>query len=110
MPSSVSRTIAVLEDELCVELFGRSGRGAQLTQVGRTFHRDAQAIVAAVDRARETAGSVASGCGGQLRPGICEGATTPTFAAVPAAHREQTSEERRVGTAGGSTCTNQWEA
>src|SRR3546814_7739828 len=89
MPSSVSRTIAVLEDELGVELFGRSGRGAQLTQVGRTFHRDAQAIVAAVDRARETAGSVASGCGGQLRLGICEGATTPTFAAVLAGHREQ---------------------
>src|SRR3546814_12343369 len=58
MPSSVSRTIAVLEDELGVELFGRSGRGAQLTQVGRPFHRDAQAIVAAVDRARETAGPV----------------------------------------------------
>src|SRR3546814_1085044 len=82
MPSSVSRTIAVLEDELGVELFGRSGRGAQLTQVGRTFHRDAQAIVAAVDRAREMAGSVASGCGGQLRPGYCEGATTSSFAAV----------------------------
>src|SRR3546814_19837230 len=88
MPSSVSRTIAVLEAELGVELFGRSVRGAQLTQVGRTFHRDAQAIVAAVDRARETAGPVASGCGGTYRPGISERAPTPIISALPAPHLE----------------------
>lgn len=89
VPSSVSRMIAVLEDELGVELFARSSRGVQLTQVGHAFLRDAREIVAAVDRARETAGSVASGYGGRLRIGLCEDATTPTFAAVLSAHREQ---------------------
>lgn len=89
VPSVVSRTIAVLEDGLGVELVRRSSRGVQLTQVGHAFLRDARGIVAAVDRARETAGSIASGYGGRLRVGISEDATTPTFAAVLAAHREQ---------------------
>lgn len=89
VPSSVSRTIAVLEDSLGVELFERSSKGVQLTQVGHAFLRDARGIVVAVDRARETADSVASGYGGRLRVGVCEDATTPTFAAVLAGHREQ---------------------
>jgi len=89
VPSSISRTIAVLENDLGVELFERSSRGVRLTQVGHVFYRDALSIVASVDRARETAESVASGYDGRLRVGVCEDATTPTFAAVLAAHREQ---------------------
>ncbi len=89
VPSVVSRTIAVLEDDLGVELFERSSKGVRLTQVGHAFLQDARGIVAAVDRARETAGSVASGYGGRLRVGVCEDATTPIFAAILAAHREQ---------------------
>ncbi|MBO6921981.1 LysR substrate-binding domain-containing protein [Algihabitans albus] len=87
--SAVSRQIAALEDELGVTLFERRSTGARLTEVGRVFLADARRIVADVDRARETIAAVAFGTEGRLRLAICEDATTPTFAAIIAAHRER---------------------
>ncbi|HYX36197.1 MAG TPA: LysR family transcriptional regulator [Oligoflexus sp.] len=44
-PGSISKAIARLEAELCVELFHRSGRGIQLTPSGRKLqHRAAQIV------------------------------------------------------------------
>ncbi|WP_375552540.1 LysR family transcriptional regulator [Rhodophyticola porphyridii] len=87
--SAVSRQIAALEDELGVTLFERRSTGARLTEVGRVFLGDARRIAADVDRARETIAAVAFGTEGRLRLAICEDATTPTFAAIIAAHRER---------------------
>ena len=87
--SAVSRQIAALEDELGVTLFERRSTGARLTEVGRVFLADARRIVADVDHARETITSVAFGSEGRLRLAVCEDATTPTFAAILAAHRER---------------------
>ncbi|WP_375551348.1 LysR family transcriptional regulator [Rhodophyticola porphyridii] len=86
--SAVSRQIAVLEDELGVTLFERKSTGARLTEVGRVFLADARRIVADVDRVRETIAAVAFGTEGRLRLAVCEDATTPTFAAIIAAHRK----------------------
>lgn len=86
--SVMSRQIATLEDELGVTLFERKSTGARLTEVGRVFLTDARRIVADIDRARETLIAVAFGTEGRLRLAICEDATTPTFAAIIAAHRE----------------------
>ena len=87
--SAVSRQITALEDELGVTLFERRSTGARLTEVGRAFLADARRIVADVDRARETIAAVAFGTEGRLRLAVCEDATTPTFAAIIAAHRER---------------------
>ena len=87
--SAVSRQIAALEDELGVTLFERRSTGARLTEVGRVFLLDARRIVSDIERARETIAAVAFGTEGRLRLAICEDATTPTFAAIIAAHRER---------------------
>lgn len=85
--SVVSRTVAALEDQLGVGLFDRHSAGVRLTAVGKAFLVDARRILADVERARETAQSVAAGHTGQLRLAICEDATTPVFARVLSAFR-----------------------
>lgn len=60
-----------------------------MTEVGRVFLVDARRIIADVDRARQTAQRVAVGQAGRLRLGVCEDATTLTFAAIIGAHRER---------------------
>lgn len=90
--SVVSRTVAVLEDELGVSLFDRNPGGVRLTAVGQAFLIDARRILADVDRARKAAQSIAAGLTGRLRLGICEDATTPVFARVLAAFRARVPE------------------
>lgn len=85
--SSVSRTIAALEDELGVALFERGARGVRLTEVGRAFLTDARRILSDVDRARDAAQSIAAGVTGRLRLAVCEDATKPILARVLAAFR-----------------------
>lgn len=87
--SALSRQIATLEDELGVDLFERRYTGARLTEAGRAFLADASRMLSDLDRARETVASVAFGNSGRLRLAVCEDATTPTFAAIIAAHRER---------------------
>lgn len=87
--SALSRGMMMLEDELGVTLFNRKSTGVRLTDAGRAFLADASRILADVDRARETVASVAFGITGRLRLAVCEDATTPTFAAIIAAHRER---------------------
>jgi DNA-binding transcriptional LysR family regulator len=87
--SAVSRQIAAIEEELGVMLFERKSTGARLTEAGRAFLMDARRVITDIDRAREDVTAVAFGSSGRLRLAICEDATTPTFAAILAAHRER---------------------
>jgi DNA-binding transcriptional LysR family regulator len=51
---SLSEQVRRLEDELGVELFARTTRGLTLTEAGRTLQPEAEAALAAVDRARQS--------------------------------------------------------
>jgi DNA-binding transcriptional LysR family regulator len=51
---SLSEQVRRLEDELGVELFARTTRGLTLTEAGRTLRPEAEAALAAVDRARQS--------------------------------------------------------
>jgi DNA-binding transcriptional LysR family regulator len=51
---SLSEQVRRLEDELGVELFARTTRGLTLTEAGRTLRPEAEAAMAAVDRARRS--------------------------------------------------------
>lgn len=51
--STVSRAVSALEGELGVSLFARGGRPAGLTAAGETLLREAEALLAAADRAAE---------------------------------------------------------
>ena len=61
--SVISRHLATLENTLGVKLFERGNQSVQLTEAGKVFHREAQAVLRAyanaVDRTRE-AGSATS--------------------------------------------------
>ena len=45
---AISRQVTALEHQLDVKLFGRSGKGVELTDVGRTYASDIQAVLAAL--------------------------------------------------------------
>jgi DNA-binding transcriptional LysR family regulator len=51
---SLSEQVRRLEDELGVPLFARTTRGLTLTEAGRTLRPEAEAALAAVDRARQS--------------------------------------------------------
>lgn len=53
-PSSVSRQLAALEEELGVRLINRNTRTVSLTEAGKTFYSYSQHIVASLDEARRT--------------------------------------------------------
>lgn len=66
-PSSVSRTIRQLEDDLGVRLFHRTTRRMTLTEAGRNFHRRADRILEELASAREEAQQDRAGPAGTLR-------------------------------------------
>jgi len=66
-PSSVSRTIRQLENDLGVRLFHRTTRRMALTEAGRTFHRRANRILEELEAAREEAQQDRRGPTGILR-------------------------------------------
>jgi DNA-binding transcriptional LysR family regulator len=45
---AISRQVTALEHQLEVQLFGRSGKGVELTEVGRSYAVDIQAVLAAL--------------------------------------------------------------
>lgn len=51
--SALSRQIRLLEDDLGIDLFKRSGRNIILTEEGRIFYEDAVKILEVVDKTRE---------------------------------------------------------
>jgi DNA-binding transcriptional LysR family regulator len=66
-PSSVSRTIAALEDRLGVRLFQRTTRRLSLTEAGERYFSRIEALLAELDQARDEARAVTAGPAGTLR-------------------------------------------
>jgi DNA-binding transcriptional LysR family regulator len=66
-PSSISRTIAALEDELGVRLFQRTTRKLALTEAGHLYLARVAPLVDELEHAREEALAVSRGATGTLR-------------------------------------------
>lgn len=66
-PSSVSRAVALLEDELEVRLFQRTTRRVALTEAGEIYLAKVTALMDELDRARDAARGVSAGPAGTLR-------------------------------------------
>jgi DNA-binding transcriptional LysR family regulator len=66
-PSSVSRTIAALEESLGVRLLQRSTRRMALTEAGEAYLRRVEAVIQELDAASEEAQALTSGPRGVLR-------------------------------------------
>src|SRR3954447_25550552 len=67
---SLSEQVRRLEDELGVELFARTTRGLTLTEAGRTLRPEAEAALAAVDRAPQSVLDVRELLAGTVTMGI----------------------------------------
>lgn len=72
--AALSQQIRTLEDEIGARLFDRTTRRVQLTEVGRVFLPEAQAVLAAADRASSRATRAARGALGDLRVGFVSAA------------------------------------
>ena len=70
---TLSAQIRNLENEVGGPLFRRSSRNVQLTPVGEVFLKDAQAILALVDRAKRNAETALLGKNARLVLGVCSG-------------------------------------
>ena len=77
--SPLSRQIKQLEDELNVQLFRRTKRSVELTDAGRALIPEAEGILSATRRAKETAVGVQQGRIGQLTIGFTQSATYTLF-------------------------------
>jgi DNA-binding transcriptional LysR family regulator len=66
-PSSVSRSIATLEQELGVRLFQRSTRKLSLTEAGQVYLTRVAPLLDEVEQAREEALAASTGVSGTLR-------------------------------------------
>lgn len=66
-PSSVSRAVAVLEDELGVRLFQRTTRRVMLTEAGETYLAHVASLVDELDHVRDEVRGVSAGPAGILR-------------------------------------------
>jgi DNA-binding transcriptional LysR family regulator len=85
----LSRQIALLEEELGVQLFDRSTRNVELSVAGRQFLADATDILAAVTRARRNALAASAGRHGELSVGFMFAAA---YSVVPGLTRAYTSK------------------
>src|ERR1700760_1898830 len=70
----LSQQIKALERELDVQLFRRKPRGVELTDAGHVFFREACAMLAHLDHAREMARRTARGEQGAFSVGYTSGA------------------------------------
>jgi DNA-binding transcriptional LysR family regulator len=77
----LSAQIKALEAELGFPLFVRTKRKVTLSLQGRAFLPRAKEVIAAADRARDSARHIVNGRRGVLRIGIVPPALTPRFAA-----------------------------
>ncbi len=66
-PSSVSRAVALLEDELGVRLFQRTTRRVALTEAGEIYLARVTVLMDEMDHARDEARGVSAGPAGTLR-------------------------------------------
>src|SRR5258708_16865814 len=87
----LSQQIKALEEEIDAALFVRHPRGVTLTDAGRSFLADAEAVLAAVHRAAAPARRTARGATGRIAVGLTTSAPLhpPGARAIP-----QVSETR----------------
>lgn len=78
---AVSRQIRDLEEELGFDLFERSAKSLRLTEAGRVFWDEAEAVLKRVDEAVATTRAAVTGGKGELRVGY---APSPTARMLPA--------------------------
>jgi len=72
---ALSRQIRDLEDELGFALFQRDGKSVRLTETGRTFLSEAQAVLTRSEEAVKAARAIATGAGGELHIGYAPSLT-----------------------------------
>ena len=72
---AISKTLTLLEQELGVKLFARSGRSIRLTPQGEVFYEETQRTLQQAERAAEAAQRAARGEIGRLTIGFCSVAT-----------------------------------
>ena len=87
--SPLSRAIKELEEELGASLFVRTTRSTQLTRAGRLFQEHVPRVLAAMEQARDSVRSAASGFHGQLRIALSDGITPSRLPALLAQCREE---------------------
>jgi len=90
--SPLSRAIKELEYDLRVQLFERTTRSTRLTWAGQVFLEDVRRIFAAVDQARDSAKSAATGYHGTLRIALSDGIVPSRLAALLALCRAEEPE------------------
>ena len=92
--STISNSIAALEDRLGVRLCDRGRGGFRLTDAGRTVHTAAERLFGAVAEFQAEAGTLNDEVSGELNIGLVDGiVTSPSFALHDAIRRF----ERRKG-------------
>jgi DNA-binding transcriptional LysR family regulator len=72
---ALTQQIKALEREIGAKLLARAGRGITLTEAGKMFYAEAQAILQHVDMAASLARQVDAGEAGRLRIGFTESAS-----------------------------------
>lgn len=90
--SPLSRTIKELEEELGAQLFTRTTRSTRLTHAGKAFLERVPRIFEALEQARDSVKSAASGFQGQLRIALSDGITSSRMPALLARCREEDPE------------------
>lgn len=81
---ALSRQIRDLEAEIGVTLLDRSAKAVRLTEAGRVFHQETQAVLLRVEDAVQVAQAVGRGVGGKIQIGY---APSVTLDIIPAALR-----------------------
>ena len=80
---ALTQQIRLLEKNIGLTLLKRTGRGIDLTEAGKFFHKEAEAILRGLDHACLRAQEIARGEAGHIRIGVTEGASfNPRLAAV----------------------------
>ncbi|MFQ5937223.1 MAG: LysR family transcriptional regulator [Acidiferrobacterales bacterium] len=88
-PSSVSRQINDLEDELGARLFHRTTRKLSLTEAGRLYHERAARILIDVDEARLAVSQIGAAPSGILRVTVAESVASRHIVPMVATFQER---------------------
>jgi DNA-binding transcriptional LysR family regulator len=98
--SSVSQTIAALEEDVGEALIDRSVRGLRLTEAGRTLHQHARAVLESLEVARAALSELDAAVTGTLSVGTTDTWAThllpPVLAAFRKAHPGVSTTARRL--------------
>ena len=85
----LSTQIKSLEEEIGVQLLERSTRSVKLTSSGRAFLEEARLVLAAAERAQQSARKAGAGLTGTLRLGVLAPAATSRLAGILRTYRQK---------------------